>query len=47
MNPERRTAEELLDLQSGGPTIANLCDLSVDTVTVCTVFDICLSVAEE
>ena len=47
MNPERRTAKELSDLQPGGPTIANLSYLSVDTVTVCTLFDICLSVAKE
>ncbi|KAK5711497.1 hypothetical protein LTR17_018372 [Elasticomyces elasticus] len=44
---KRKTARKLLDLQPGTLTVVDLSDPFVDTATVCTLFDICLSVAKE
>ncbi|KAK3650472.1 hypothetical protein LTR56_006177 [Elasticomyces elasticus] len=44
---KRKLARKLLDLQPGTLTIVDLSDPFVDTATVCTLFDICLSVAKE
>ncbi|TKA67156.1 hypothetical protein B0A55_09978 [Friedmanniomyces simplex] len=47
MDLKRKTARKLLDLQPGALTVVDLSDPFVDTATVCTLFDICLSVAKE
>ncbi|KAK5711483.1 hypothetical protein LTR17_018358 [Elasticomyces elasticus] len=44
---KRKTARKLLDLQPGTLTVVDLSDPFIDTATVCTLFDICLSVAKE
>ncbi|KAK3067986.1 hypothetical protein LTR53_014795 [Teratosphaeriaceae sp. CCFEE 6253] len=44
---KRKTARKLLDLEPGTLTVVDLSDPFVDTATVCTLFDICLSVAKE
>ncbi|KAK4891665.1 hypothetical protein LTR49_028655 [Elasticomyces elasticus] len=44
---KRKTARKLLDLQPGTLTVVDLSNPFVDTATVCTLFDICLSVAKE
>lgn len=47
MDLKRKTTKKLLDLQPGSLTIVDLSDPFLDTATVCTLFDICLSVAKE
>ncbi|KAK3073418.1 hypothetical protein LTR53_005042 [Teratosphaeriaceae sp. CCFEE 6253] len=44
---KRKTARKLLDLQPGTLTVVDLSDPFMDTATVCTLFDICLSLAKE
>ncbi|KAK3075325.1 hypothetical protein LTR53_001458 [Teratosphaeriaceae sp. CCFEE 6253] len=43
----RKKARKLLDLQPGTITVVDLSDPFVDYPTVCSLFDICLSVAKE
>ncbi|KAK1048652.1 hypothetical protein LTR74_017479 [Friedmanniomyces endolithicus] len=47
MDLKNKKARKLLDLQPGTLTIVDLSDPFVDAATVCTLFDICLSVAKE
>ncbi|KAK1021304.1 hypothetical protein LTS16_026601, partial [Friedmanniomyces endolithicus] len=47
MDLKNKKARKVLDLQPDTLTIVDLSDPSVDAATVCTLFDICLSVAKE
>ncbi|KAK0301792.1 hypothetical protein LTR01_009155 [Friedmanniomyces endolithicus] len=47
MDLKKKNARNLLELQPGTLTIDDLSDPIVDAATVCTLFDICLSVAKE
>ncbi|KAK0302994.1 hypothetical protein LTR82_017703 [Friedmanniomyces endolithicus] len=47
MDLKNKKARKLLDLQPGSLPVVDLSDPFVDAATVCTLFDICLSVAKE